>query len=117
MRIRPILRISGTVAVVCVAMVAATISTLLVRETQEATQAKLLDETVRQLSIMRSLQPDFSGGASPRAIRQWRVVYEGLAPLLQAIPAADERSEAINARILQEHSDLDNLFSHLVLAS
>lgn len=117
MRIRPILRISGAVAVVCVAMVAATISTLLVRETQEAAQAKLLDETVRQLSIMRSLQPDFSGGASPRAIRQWRVVYEGLTPLLQAIPAADERSETIKARILQEHSDLDNLFSHLVQAS
>lgn len=117
MRIRRMLQISTLAGFASVMTVAGTISTLLVLDRQHAHDAQRLDNAVRKIASMRSLLPDFLRSANPRATQQWQTVYRELGPLLNDLPARDERAEAIKSAIIQEQVSLGKLFEHLSRAN
>jgi hypothetical protein len=104
MRIRRMLHVSTVVGLASVLMVAATILTLLVLDAQHSVETQRLDNAVRKMSVMRSLQPDFSHSQNPRAIQQWQAVHAELTPILNLMPALDERSQTLKAHVNQEQA-------------
>jgi signal transduction histidine kinase len=117
MRIRRMLHVSTVVGLAFVLMVAATILTLLVLDAQHSVETQRLDNAVRKMSVMRSLQPDFSHSQNPRAIQQWQAVHAELTPILNLMPALDERSQTLKAHVNQEQAALATLFEHLSAAN
>lgn len=113
MRIRRVLQISTAMGVLSVLAVAGTISTLLVLDARHRTEAQGLDDAIRKVSSMRSLQPDFSYGDNPRATRQWQAVYRQLEPVLANLPAVTGEAELLRDGIIQEHKRIGSLFARL----
>lgn len=113
MRIRRLLKIATVVGIASVLIVAATISALLVLDAQHSQEARRLDEAVRKVSMLRSLQPDFSHAPNPRATRQWQAVYAELTPVLGAMPALDPSSQDLKADIVKAQAGLAALFERL----
>lgn len=114
MRIQRVLRLSAIVAIVSVLVVAAVIALWQILDARRSSVTLITTDAVRKISVIRSSLVELSGLEKERAAAQWRSDLAELASMLKVMPAVDEPTRALKARIVQEHASVLALFERLV---
>ncbi len=114
MRIQRVLRLSAIVAIVSALVVAAVIALWQILDTRRSSVTLIMTDAVRKISVIRSSLVELSGLEKERAAAQWRSDLAELASMLKVMPAVDEPTRALKARIVQEHAAVLALFERLV---
>jgi signal transduction histidine kinase len=113
MRISRILRLSTLAIVASLLLVATSMVGIFIMDERHAASTRMLNTVVRKISIIRAQLPTNAGAATSQSGRQWRTVHAELSELLAALPTHDAATQAISARVRQEHGAVGALFERL----
>lgn len=103
--------VGGAIAVLVLGLVLAWTS----RQVHEATeQSSVIHDVVRGVFELNIVTNDYLLHHEERAQAQWELRHASLAQLLTGIEAHDPEEEEILGRVIQEHAQLQPLFSQLV---